>query len=293
MRFEFIRAESAQFPIRLLCKMMGVSKSGYYAWRDRRPSKCARENAILKSEIRVVHAESRGTYGSPRVHQELRKYRSVGRHRVARLMAEEGLQGCRPRRFRRTTDSQHMHPIAPNVLKRNFAATRPDEKWVGDITAIWTGEGWLYLAVLIDLFSRKVVGWAMADHMRTELALMALRMATGRRRSPKDVVHHTDRGCQYASQNYSDNLLAAGITPSMSRTGNCWDNAVAESFFATLKKELVHRYRWPERRDAQNAIAEYIEVFYNNRRIHSTIGYVSPADFEALNVNHFPAMLAA
>jgi len=208
-------------------------------------------------------------------------------------MAEEGLQGCRPRRFRRTTDSEHDRPVAPNILKRDFKAAGPDQKWVGDITAIWTGKGWLYLAVLIDLFSRKVVGWAMADHMRAELVVTALRMALGRRRSPTDLVHHTDRGSQYASQKYTQELFVAGRTPSMSRTGNCWDNAVAQSFFATLKKELIHRYRWPERRDARNAVAEYIEVFYNNRRIHSSIGYVSPADFEALNSNQLPAKLAA
>lgn len=293
MRFEFIHAESARFPVRALCELMGVSKSGYYAWCNRHPSKRDLENARLKSEIRVVHAESRGTYGSPRVYQELRKRGRVGRHRVTRLMAEEGLQGCRPRRFRRTTDSEHDRPVAPNILKRDFQAAGPDQKWVGDITAIWTGEGWLYLAVLIDLFSRKVVGWSMANHMRSELAIAALRMALGRRRSPHDLVHHTDRGSQYASQKYSEELFVAGLTPSMSRTGNCWDNAVAESFFATLKKELIHRYRWPERRDAQNAIAEYIEVFYNNRRIHSSIGYVSPADYEALNSNQLPAKFAA
>ena len=293
MRFEFIHAESARFPVRALCELMGVSKSGYYAWCNRHPSKRDLENARLKSEIRVVHAESRGTYGSPRVYQELRKRGRVGRHRVTRLMAEEGLQGCRPRRFRRTTDSEHDRPVAPKILKRDFQAAGPDQKWVGDITAIWTGEGWLYLAVLIDLFSRKVVGWSMANHMRSELAIAALRMALGRRRSPHDLVHHTDRGSQYASQKYSEELFVAGLTPSMSRTGNCWDNAVAESFFATLKKELIHRYRWPERRDAQNAIAEYIEVFYNNRRIHSSIGYVSPADYEALNSNQLPAKFAA
>ena len=293
MRFEFIRAESANFPVRLLCDLLGVSKSGYYVWRNRRPSRRARENDRLKSEIRVVHAESRGTYGSPRVHQELSKRGSVGRHRVARLMAEAGLKGCRPRRFKRTTDSEHARPVADNVLNRNFTAARPDEKWVGDITAIWTGNGWLYLAVLIDLFSRKVVGWSMADHMRSELAVAALKMALGRRRSPHDLVHHTDRGSQYASRKYSEELFVAGVTPSMSRTGNCWDNAVAESYFATLKKEFIHRYLWPERSDAINAVAEYIEVFYNNRRIHSSIGFASPADFEALNSNQLSANLAA
>lgn len=281
MKFEFIRAENANFPIALLCRTLGVSRSGYYSWAEREPSARARDNEALAVEVRAVHARSRGTYGSPRVHRDVRRRRPVSRKRIARIMRENGLYGRRPPRFRTTTDSNHAEPIASNVLARDFSSTAPDRKWVGDITYVWTGEGWLYLAVLIDLFSRRVVGWAVADHLRTELASRALKMALGRRRPPTKLVHHSDRGCQYASTEYNSLLRAAGATSSMSRRGNCWDNSVAESFFATLKKELIHRYRWLSRSDAANAIAEYIEVFYNNHRLHSSIGYLSPAEFEA------------
>ena len=208
-------------------------------------------------------------------------------------MRQNGLYGRRPPRFRKTTDSNHDRPVAANVLDRDFSASSPDRKWVGDITYVWTAQGWLYLAVIIDLFSRRVVGWAVADHMRAELAVNALKMALGRRCPPTALVHHSDRGTQYASSEYQQALEAAEATCSMSRTGNCWDNAVAESFFATLKKELIHRYRWLDRRDAAKAIAEYIEVFYNNHRLHSSLGYVSPAEFEALNSTPLPADMAA
>lgn len=208
-------------------------------------------------------------------------------------MREEGLRGRRPPRFKKTTDSNHGRPVARNVLARDFTADAPDRKWVGDITYVWTGEGWLYLAVLIDLFSRRVVGWAVAEHMRTKLCIDALKMALGRRLPPAELVHHTDQGSQYASAEYQAVLEAFGVHCSMSRRGNCYDNAVAESFFATLKKELIHRYRWLGRRDAAKAIGEYIEIFYNNHRLHSSIGYTSPAEFEAINSNPNQAGMAA
>lgn len=293
MRYEFIRAENVNFPVRALCRVLQVSASGYYAWAKRRPSKRAKDDQCLAADVRAIHAKSRGTYGSPRVHRELSRTRPVSRKRVARIMRENGLYGHRPPRFRVTTNSKHDEPVADNLLARDFAATGIDRKWVGDITYVWTGEGWLYLAVLIDLYSRRVVGWAVAEHMRTDLVMNALKMALGRRRPPTNLVHHTDRGCQYASRRYRAALRAAGVTASMSRTGNCYDNAVAESFFATLKKELIHRYRWLERRDASKAIGEYIELFYNNHRLHSSIGYYSPAEFEALNSNPQAAGIAA
>ncbi len=293
MRFEFIHAENVNFPVRVLCRVLRVSPSGYYAWTKRMPSSRALANQALEADIRAIHAKSRGTYGSPRVHRELRRTRPVSRKRVARIMRENGLYGHKPPRFRVTTNSKHADPVAPNVLARDFKAAAVDRKWVGDITYVWTGEGWLYLAVLIDLYSRRVVGWAVADHMRTALPLTALTMALGRRRPPCNLVHHTDRGCQYASADYRRALRAAGATASMSRTGDCYDNAVAESFFATLKKELIHRYRWLDRRDASRAIAEYIEIFYNNQRLHSSLGYQSPAEFEAINSNPQAARTAA
>ncbi len=293
MRFEFIHAEKALFPVAALCRVLSVSPQGYYAWAKRGPSTRTREDEALRVVVRAIHQRSRGTYGSPRVHRELRRREPIGRNRIARLMREEGLYGRRPPRFRRTTDSNHDRPVARNMLSRDFTATEPDRKWVGDITYVWTGEGWLYLAVLIDLFSRRVVGWAVAEHMRASLCIEALKMALGRRRPPAELVHHSDRGSQYASEPYQALLEAAGAQCSMSRRGNCYDNAVAESFFATLKKELIHRYRWLERRDAARAIGEYIEIFYNNHRLHSSIGYTSPAEFEALNSNPSSAGMAA
>ncbi len=293
MRFEFIHAEKANLPIRTMCRVLKVSHQGYYAWAKREPSKRAREDQELAERIEAIHKASRGTYGSPRIQRQLRKERPISRRRVARIMRHKRLYGCPPPRFRKTTDSDHDEPIAANVLARDFSASAPDRKWVSDITYVWTAQGWLYLAVIIDLFSRRVVGWAVADHIRAELAIDALQMALGRRRPLAELVHHSDRGTQYASSDYRKALTVAKATCSMSRTGNCWDNAVAESFFATLKKELIHRYRRLERADAAKAIAEYIEVFYNNHRLHSSLGYVSPAEFEAANSTPLPADKAA
>jgi transposase InsO family protein len=281
VKFEFIEAEKAQFPIAFMCARLGVSKSGFYAWRKRPPSARKLEDARLASEVRAAHAGSKGRYGSPRVHRELvANGRRIGKHRVARLMCENGLRGRRKRRFRHTTDSNHAMPIAPNTLAREFTVHAPNEVWVTDITYIPTREGWLYLAAILDLFSRRVVGWSMSERITRQLTLDALTMARRSRTPPRGLLHHSDRGSQYASADYRAALDAAGIECSMSRKGNCWDNAVAESFFATLKTELVHEADWATRAEARSAIFEYLEVFYNRRRRHSSIDYVSPEEFE-------------
>lgn len=264
-----------------LCRLYDVSRSGYYAAARRPKSARARQNQRLVTQLKVLHAESHGCYGSPRLWRDLLAAGvRVGRHRVARLMQQTGLVGRRRRRFRKTTDSAHAQPVAANVVNRQFAPQRPNQVWAGDITYVRTWEGWLYLAVLMDLCSRRVVGWAVADHLRTELALGALRGALLRRRPPAGLVHHSDRGIQYAAAEYRQVLVQQGIQPSMSRKGNCWDNAVVESFFATLKEELIYRASWPTRQQATEAIGKYIDGFYNRRRRHSTLGYLSPIEFE-------------
>ena len=266
----------------VMCNVLDVSRSGYYAWRKAEPSARSEENKRLTAKIVEVHEDSRRSYGSPRVHAELvAQGFEVGRNRIARLMRDEGIVGRRKPRFRKTTDSNHKLPVAGNVLDRQFATDEPDRAWVADITYVWTQQGWLYLAVIIDLFARRVVGWSMADHMRTELVLDALTAALGSRLpSPTGLVFHSDRGSQYASGDYQKALAAAGVTCSMSRRGNCWDNAVAESFFSTLKTELVHNVIFLTRESAQNAIAEWIEMFYNGKRRHSSLGYATPLEAE-------------
>jgi putative transposase len=275
--FEFIDAEKAQYPIGVLCKALDVSRPGYYAHTRRPPSKHATRDAALGAKIAEIHARSGKRYGSPRVHEELREDgEHVSRKRVSRIMKERDLRGKRRRRFRVTTQSEHDMPVAPNVLARDFSASAPNQKWVGDITYIWTREGWLYLAVLIDLFSRRVVGWSMSDSLATELPLRALQMAIHARRPPRGLVHHTDRGCQYASSDYRAVLEQHGLVASMSRKGDCWDNAVAESFFASLKTELVRDIDFLTRDQARREVFAYIEGFYNRRRRHSSLGYANP-----------------
>ena len=281
MRFRFVDAEKAFYPVRLLCRCLAVSRGGYYAWRKRRVSDRAREDARLAVEIAASHAESRRTYGSPRVLRDLRDQgRRVSRKRVARLMRELGLVARRRRRFRATTDSKHAFPVASNVLMREFEVPAPNTAWVTDITYVATGEGWLYLAVILDLFSRRVVGFALSDRITRELVLEALLRALAKRPGVRDLIHHSDRGSQYASHDYRRALEREGITCSMSRRGNCWDNAVAESFFGTLKVELVHENDFATRQEAEAQITEYIEDFYNVRRRHSSLGYESPLAFE-------------
>jgi putative transposase len=281
MRFKFIHAEKDNHSVTALCRVMQVALSGYYAWTRRPESARAKADHLLRAKVRASHAASRRTYGSPRVRADLKAEGfSVGRNKVARLMREEGLQGCAKKGFRKTTDSNHDLAIAPNTLDRKFKVAAPNAAWVTDITYVWTWEGWMYLAVVVDLFSRRVVGWAVADHMRTELVTSALQMALGRRCPGDGLLHHSDRGSQYASGDYRQQLRDNGIVCSMSRKANCWDNAVAESFFATIKKELIHRYPWPTNAAARDAIANYIEMFYNPKRRHSALSYLSPAEFE-------------
>jgi putative transposase len=283
VRFAFIRDHREDFPIDLLCEVLRVSRAGYYAWASRPAGPAAARREQLIALIREIHAESRGTYGSPRIHRELQA-RGVpcGVNAVAELMRAAGIRCQAHRPFSpRTTDSRHDHAVAENTLAREFTPDGPDLAWVADITYIPTGEGWLYLAVVIDLFSRKVIGHAVADHMRAELPLEALRMALAHRRPGEGLLHHSDRGSQYASDAYRALLASRGIEASMSRKGNCWDNAVAESFFGTLKRELVHREAYAGRDEARRSVFEYIEVFYNRRRRHSTLGYRSPVEFEA------------
>lgn len=265
-----------------MCSVIEVSRAGYYAWRRRPQSARSRANEALSSEIAEIFDDSDQTYGAIRVHRTLRKRGDrVGLHRVARLMRERGLRVHRRRRYRpTTTDSKHDHPIAPNRLQRDFTATRINERWVGDLTYIETGEGWLYLAVVLDLFSRRIVGWDTSRRTDGALTLSALRAALARRQPGPGLLHHTDRGSQYAAIDYRLELDGAEAIASMSRKGDCYDNAAMESFFATLKRELVHRRRWATRDDARAALFEWIEGRYNRIRLHSTLDYCSPAEYE-------------
>ena len=283
MKFAFIHAEKAEFSIAALCRVLGVTRQGYYAYAKRPPSARTLNDAELQKRVREVFAESEGRYGSPRVLRALRRDGvPVSKRRVERSMRGQALRARRGGRFVATTRANPAHPIEPNVLARDFEATRPNERWVTDITYIWTHEGWCYLAAILDLFSRSVVGWALSTSLSTELPLAALDMAVKRRRPGAGLLHHSDRGCQYTSADYRATLASLGVTVSMSRKGNCWDNAVAESFFATLKKELVHTRPWPTRLALRTAVFEYIEVFYNRRRLHSAIDYQTPAEVEDL-----------
>jgi transposase InsO family protein len=281
VKFAFITEHD--LPAAAACDALEVSRSGYYAWRDRPASDQRLRRTSLAVKIRAVHADNRGVYGSPRVWKVLKAAgEAVSRNTVAKVMRVQGLRGKAKRKFvPRTTDSAHGQPIAPNVLARQFTAEAPNRKWAGDITYIPTDEGWLYLAGVIDLHSRRIVGWSMADHMETDLTADALRMALTRRQPSTGLLHHSDRGVQYASDAYQLLLEANGIEVSMSGKGDCWDNAVMESFWATLKTELVHQEHYATREQARRSIFEYIEVFYNRKRLHSSLGYVSPETFEA------------
>jgi transposase InsO family protein len=281
VRFSFIRVEKAIYPLTVLCRVLEVSRSGYYAFERRGPSKREAADRQLAAEIREVHTKSRRTYGSPRIHRELRdRQRRVGRKRVARVMRAEGIVGRRRRRFCRTTDSGHGLPVAENILDRKFEASRPDQAWVTDITYIPTLEGWLYLAVILDLFSRRIVGFAMSQLIDGQLVLAALASALRHRRPFPGLLHHSDQGSQYASHDYQAAPRHHGIVCSMSRRGNCWDNAVAESFFSTLKSDLALEESQPTRGLAKGLITDYIDGFYNPERRHSTLDYLSPIEYE-------------
>jgi transposase InsO family protein len=281
MRFSFIQAEKAHFPVAALCRVLGVTRQGYYAFVGRPPSRRAVEEAHLRERLKQLHVESRQTYGSPRMLRALRAEGiRVGKRRIERALRSLELRVKLRRRFRVTTKADPSHTPAPNVLARRFEASRPDERWVTDITYLWTQQGWCYLAVILDLFSRAVVGWAVDRTMSTELPLRALDMAFRRRRPQAGLLHHSDRGCQYTSGEYRHALAQLGVEVSMSRTGNCWDNAVAESFFATMKTELFYRSSWATTEELRSALFEYVEVFYNRRRLHSSLDYKTPAQTE-------------
>jgi transposase InsO family protein len=282
MSFRFIEDHRDTYPVRLMCAVLEVSPAGYYAWRERPESARATSNAVLLAQIRQVHGESGQRYGSPRVHAVLRTQgRGASRGRIERLMRRHGIRAIMapPRRVR-TTDSRHNLPIAPNLIARDFTAAAPNRVWLADITYIPTAEGWLYLAAVMDLFSRKIVGWAMRDHMRVELVSSALSMAIRQQRPAAGLIHHSDRGVQYASHEYRAALAATGITASMSRKADCYDNAPMESFFHTLKTELVHHRQYQTRAEAQRDIFGFIEGFYNRTRLHSAIGYIAPIQME-------------
>ena len=281
MRFCFIEDNRQVYPVRLMCAVLEVSASGYYAWRGRPESARAAADRDLTAQIRHVHAENRAIYGSPRVHAALCvQGRRVSVNRVARLMRHHGIQGRYKRRGPRTTDSQHALPLAPNLLDRQFEASAPNRTWLADITYIATSEGWLYLAVVLDLFSRRVVGWSMSGTMPQELTITALQMAITNRRPAPGLLHHSDRGSQYAAHAYRQLLADTDMLCSMSRKGNCWDNAPMESFFGSMKTELDLRQPFETRLAAKNAVFAFIEGFYNRTRLHSAIGYRSPADME-------------
>lgn len=281
MRYQCILAKEAHFPVSMMCRQLRVSRSGYYAWRSRPESKRVQENRRLLVEIRAVHEEYRRVYGSPRVHFELQSRGvKVGRHRVARLMRQNGIRARRKRRFRRTTDSKHSFAVAPNTLNREFESVAANHRWTADITHLWTRQGWLYLAVILDLYSRYVVGWATGRRIDGDLTRRALRQALAVRNPACGLLHHSDRGVQYACRDYQRLLQAHRIECSMSRKGDCWDNAVTESFFGTLQTELVDHVDWQTRDQATGDLFEYLEVFYNRKRRHSALGFLSPAEYE-------------
>lgn len=279
-RYAFIELEKANHHVTTLCRVLEVSRSGYYDWLEREPSQRALDDEKLLVCLRQIHSECRGRYGQRRYVRALRRQGfEAGRGRVRRLMRLARLTATRRRKFKATTDSCHAHPVADNVLERRFDAQRPNQVWTGDITYIWTREGWLYLAVLIDLYSRRVIGWAMGSRITQELTLRALHMALGLRRPDLGLIHHTDRGSQYAATAYCNALKEAGVTMSMSRKGDCWDNATSESFFASLKTELVYERTYLTRDEAVGDILIYLS-WYNAHRLHSTLEYVSPMEFE-------------
>jgi len=282
VKFAFIRDHQEAFPVEVLCDVLDVSRSGYYAWGRRPSGPAAMRRVELVEQIRDTHTASRSNYGSPRVYRSLRAQGvACCENTVAKLMKAEGIRSKAKRPFRaQTTNSRHDHPVAANILNREFYPERADEVWTADMTYVPTAEGWLYLAVVLDLFSRRIIGWATADHLRAELTCDALEMALKHRRPKGELLHHSDRGVQYASRSYQEILAGHGIEPSMSRAGNCYDNAVTESFFSTLKGELTHHESYASREEARRSLFEYIEVFYNRQRLHSTLEYRSPVDYE-------------
>jgi putative transposase len=293
--YRFISAEKARTPVSMACRWLGVSRSGYYAWATRAPSQRALTDAWLTERIRAVHEAHRGVYGAPRIHADLRLAHGVrvSRKRVERLMRAAGISGLVRRKRGRTTISVPGVRVADDLVERRFRPDAPNVLWIADVTYLRTWEGWLYLAAVQDAYSRRIVGWSMADHMRSELVVDALQMAVSRRGPAPGLIHHSDQGSQYVSLAFGQAARDAGIARSMGSKGDCYDNAVAESFFATLKKELVHRRSWPTRRELTSEVFEYLEAFYNRARRHSTLGYLSPVDYENRTLIKSGASLAA
>lgn len=282
MIFRIIDEKKALQSVDRTCAMLGVSASGYYAWKRRGPSRRRRDDGMFLSHIRLQFRLSGETYGSPRMYEELREQGlSIGRHRIARLMREDGLKVLQKRRFKRTTSRRHDKPVAANILNRDFTAAQPNRKWGADISYIWTAEGWLYLAIVLDLYSRRIVGWATSDRMKVDLASNALERALALRQPASGIIHHSDRGSQYCAGDYRKILTSHGVVPSMSGKGNCYDNAMVETVFKTIKSELIWRHSWPSRQNVKGALGRYIDGFYNPLRRHSALGYKSPCNFEA------------
>lgn len=280
-----IKKNIDHFSVKLMCKLLSVSISGYYDWRDRAPSKRTQENAILAGKIKMIYDEEHARAGAKRITKRLNlEDTKIGRHRVARIMRANGWRAKAARKFKATTNSNHKLPVAPNLLQQNFSASRPNEKWVSDITYIWTEEGWLYLAVVMDLYSRMVVGWSMSERMTSQLVIDALQMAIWRRKNPQGVIIHSDRGSQYCSHDYQKLLTENGFICSMSKRGDCYDNASMESWNHSFKVEAIHGEKFLTRAGAKNHVFEYIDVYYNRKRLHSRLGYKSPVYFEAQKV---------
>jgi len=294
VRYQFIKQHAGQFSLSALCRVMQVSRSGFYAFCKRPPSATEQANQVLTEQIRAVFEQSDQTYGSPRIYEELKVQNvACSEKRVARLMRLADLRAVLPKRFVITTDSKHDLPIAENLLDRAFDPQMPNVRWTADISYVWTSEGWLYLAVILDLFSRRIVGWAMGSSLERSLVLSALEMALTARQPGSGLLFHSDRGSQYASHDYQKALSEAGIVCSMSRVGNCWDNAPTEAFFATLKRELIYRTRFATRAEAKTVIFRWIEIWYNRKRRHSSLGYLSPEDFERQYQQHKQRPMAA
>jgi len=282
-----------QFKVSTMCRVLEVSSSGFYDWLGREESDRSRANRVLLVAIKAVHKRSKRRYGSPRVYHQLRRQdMPCSENRVARVMRVNGIEAVAKRRFKATTDSDHAQPVADNVLDRQFDVECADAAWCADLTYIWTAEGWLYLAIILDLFSRRILGWSAKSTMARSIVLEALGSALRLGQPSRGLLHHSDRGSQYASHDYQKLLRAARVTCSMSRKGDCWDNAPAESFFATLKRELIHGRNFRTRAEAKSAIFEFIESWYNRERLHSSLGYMSPVEFEAVN-NHQSIRIAA
>ena len=267
-----------------MCKMLKVSRSGYYAWKKRGKSKLIQKDKELLRNIEHAYTQSRRAYGSPRIYEQLKQEGiKCGRHRIARIMRENAIVAQRQRQYKRATETRHGRNISENILNQNFHVEQPNKVWASDMSVFWTGSGWIYLAIVMDLYSRRIVGWAMKNRMTEELTINALNMAINRRIISNGMIHHSDQGSQYASNRYRDVIKKYGFVSSISRKGNCYDNAVVESFFKTIKAELAREHRFKTREEARTAIFEYIEAFYNRKRLHSGLRYLSPVDYERLN----------